>query len=108
MALREKDSTAEFPYYFLKEQTIFQTRVGTADSQPRYSISLAWVRYRVEADGTIVYGKETGTYYDDDFYAHAVQHAAESDFAFVDGLSAMQLAVKKIIEDEMLVQLEVV
>ncbi len=109
MAIRDTNTAEEFPYIFMIEQSIFQSRIFNQADNPKYSLSLAWLYYKIEADGTMVFSSEhPESYNNDDFYVDAVVHLMDGDSTHSDTLTAQQLSVKHIIQEHTGKTLEVV
>lgn len=107
MALKNTDVSAEYPYVFLIEQAIYQKPIYVATASPIYSISIAWKNYKITDDGTVIYDQENiYTFSDDNFYGNTILAASQGDMVFAQALGAQQVAIKKIIEDELHITLE--
>ena len=109
MALKNTDIAAEYPFIFMLEQSIHQSRIANDTSEPKYTLSLAWTYYRVETDGSLTYAPNAvSTYFDDNFHGHALMDYLSGDMTHMQTLGAQQLSVQKIVESETGITLEVV
>ena len=109
MALKDTNIDSEYPYVFMLEQSIFQSKIKNSSDNPKYTLSLAWVYYKLELDGSMIFKpSQVQNYYDGDFYVSAVTDMMAGDNSHVNTLSFQQLSIKKIVEAETGLTLEVV
>ena len=100
MALKNTNTNAEYPYVQLLRLTVQQRQLDNNTQAPEYSLSMKWIYYKVENDGTIVYDNSSLFTYDDpDFYQTAVADLmVHSENAHVNTLGGMELSVQRIVE----------
>jgi hypothetical protein len=109
MALKDTDPNVEYPYFFMVEQSIFQSKIVNVSNTPSYSLSIAWKKYKVLEDGTMVFSLDKAeTYYDDDYFITAYTDSVGGNLTHMNTLGAQQLSIKKIIEAETGSTLEVI
>lgn len=109
MAIRILNPDSDYGWILLKELSISQSYVFEDSTDPIYTISLAWGRYKITPDGAITHDSAHGnTYYSGSFYADAVTNMLNGNNVLMSALLANQSAVASIIAGETAMQLEVI
>ena len=109
MGLKRTNPDAEYPYVFMLSQTIGQQTISNQSETPYYTLSLVWTYYKLDVDGNITYDHNTQhSYYDDNFYLTSITDYQAGEYTNINTLTAQELSVKRIVEQETGQVLEVV
>ena len=108
MAIRDTNPS-EYPYFFMVSQSIHQKIPEVAGGDAEYELSIVWQRYKLgESGGMILNPSSQYTYTDDNFYITAASDAGIGDLTHYSTLVAQVDSIKKIIEQETGLTLEIV
>jgi len=109
MAIKDTNLAAEYPYFFMVSQSIHQKLPETAGGDAEFELSIVWQRYRLGENGMFVLDPSSQyTYFDDNFYITAALDAGLGDLTHYSTLAAQTDSIKKIIEQETGLTLEIV
>ena len=98
MALKDTDTSAEYPYMFLISQGMCQQVFTNTADAPIYTLSMVWTYYSVDANGDVTFDPNGQvTYYDENFYATAIAKAAVGDNTDVNSLGTQVASLKAIV-----------
>ncbi len=109
MALKDTNPAEQYPYVFMVSQSIHQRTIENASEQAYYTLSMVWQYYKVDENNKIVFKPDDQySYYDENFQLTATQDYISGDTTHAGTLTAQQLSIKKIVEQETGRSLEVV
>lgn len=109
MALKDTNPNEEYPYFFMDSQSIHQRVPEVSGGNPEYELSIVWKQYKFSAEGEMIFKPDSQvTYYDDSFYVTAGMEYAGGDSTHFNTLSAQIASIKRLIETELSVSLEIV
>jgi hypothetical protein len=94
MALKDTNTEEEYPYVFMVEESVFQSRITNINQTPIYGVSLAWTYYKTAENGDITFKPaQPESYYDSDFHTSAGTVAVHAT-----SIAAQQESIKSIVE----------
>ena len=110
MALKILNPDDEFDYIFMTEQSIHQTKINNISETPKFIVSFAWIKYRIDdITGDIVYDHTSvNTFYDNDYVTSAIEHQISGDETYFNAHTANQAVVAHIISEATSYNLEFV
>lgn len=107
--IKSTDPNAEYPNFFMVSQSIHQRIPEVAGGDAEFELSIVWQQYKVAEDGSFIMDPNSQqTYYDDSFYITAAADVGLGDFTHYTTLNAQVASIKKIIEQETGLTLEIV
>ena len=108
MGLKLLNSEDDYDRIFMMEQSIFQKVPVNGSSDPSYTISIAFKRYKINSDDSLTFsGGNAKTIYMEDFYSSAFQEYISGNPILLQGLSGNQDAISWLISNEFGYELEV-
>jgi hypothetical protein len=109
VALKDTNPNEEYPFIFMVAQSIHQRTIENASDQAYYTLSMVWKYYKIDENNKIVMDESRQhSYYDENFQLTAVSDYLSGDSTHANTLGTQQLSIKKIVEQETGVTLEVI
>lgn len=108
MAIRITNPEDEFDHIFMIEQHNIQSRISHVSESPKYWVSVAYNRYKINPDGSIEYTAQSESLDVEDFYSSAVLNAQSGNMDLLTAMLADQDAVAKMIADQTSYAVEVI
>ena len=100
MAIKLLNAPDEFDHVMMTELHLVQSQIFNHDDTPKYELSFAFRRYKINLDQSMEYAPLLAdTDYDDDYYTLAINSLGLGDARHITALAAVQDTITKFLED---------